>query len=340
MKVVQLTRTFLKKPLYSVALIVGVALLVEGLSWTSAFDTKIKILNSYGGAWPYVSLLLRGLILPEVCTACILVFLVNQHHIRFGIHSVELTPRAIGLYQLSLLPTVLLSFFIFNPITETVRFLLEQYPAYTFSVYWKSYVSGTFSWDIYFRYLIPVLLISYLPVNISLLSDYSQQRQQAQEAAEAKAAQAVQEAQAVIAARASSSSVPAPTYLASLKGKNSHGELDFPVEDVFYFTIEERYYYAELAKGRYLVAKTLNDLEAELDPSRFFRIKRDYIVNRTAVLNYAYWENGKYIVRLNTPDRYEIVVPRARMQIFREWLQGSQQPLLDEAGTGPFMLTA
>lgn len=66
----------------------------------------------------------------------------------------------------------------------------------------------------------------------------------------------------------------------------------------------------------------MNDLEAELDPTQFFRIKRDYIVNRQAVLNYAYWENGKYIVRLNTSDQYNIVVPRARMHEFREWLQG------------------
>ena len=71
-----------------------------------------------------------------------------------------------------------------------------------------------------------------------------------------------------------------------------------------------------------MVSKTLNELETELDPTQFFRIKRDYIVNRQAVLHYSYWENGKYIVSLNTPDQHEIIVPRVRMHEFREWLQG------------------
>jgi two-component system, LytTR family, response regulator len=336
MTAVQLDRTFLKKPLNSVYLLMGVVLLVEGLAWTSAYSVKIGILTKHGGFWPYISILFRGLILPEVCTAYILATLLNQHHKRFHLDSVELTPGGIGRYELHLLPTMLLSFLAFNPITETVRFLLEQFPNYSFSYYWSTYLIGTFTWEIYLRYLMPVLLIGYVTSNISLISDYFKQRQAEQETAEARAAEA---SQAALALSTAFNSKPAPIqspYLPHLKGRNAYGELDFPVSDVYFFTIEDRSYYAELAKGRYAVTKTLNELETELDPARFFRIKRDYIVNRHAVLNYAYWENGKYIVRLNTPDRYEIVVPRARMQIFREWLQETQQPLLDEAATGSY----
>ena len=94
---------------------------------------------------------------------------------------------------------------------------------------------------------------------------------------------------------------------------------------------------AELAKGRYLIGKTLNELENELDQTQFFRIKRDYIVNRQAILNYAYWENGKYIVRLNTPEGHDIIVPRARMHECREWLQNDQRPY---ANNDSFLLTS
>ncbi|UFH56229.1 LytTR family DNA-binding domain-containing protein [Spirosoma sp. KNUC1025] len=198
---------------------------------------------------------------------------------------------------------------------------MEQFPAYTFAVYWKYYLSGTFSKAMYFRYLMPVFILGYLIINISLVSDYLRQRQEAQDIAEAEAAQTMQKALALSATFTPKPTTPSP-YLGYLKGKNASGELDFPVNDVYYFTIEDRFYYAESIKGRHLVSKTLNELETELDPTQFFRIKRDYIVNRQAVLNYAYWENGKYIVRLNTPDQYNIVVPRARMHEFREWLQG------------------
>ncbi|MVM40513.1 hypothetical protein GO730_27350 [Spirosoma sp. HMF3257] len=64
-----------------------------------------------------------------------------------------------------------------------------------------------------------------------------------------------------------------------------------------------------------------NELEKELNPAQFLRIKRDYIVNRKAIASYAHWENGKYSIRLATPQPQTIVVPRNRMQELREWLQ-------------------
>ena len=336
MTVIQLNRTFLKKPLYSIGILVAVILIMEGLSWSSIYQTKLAAMNRHGGLWPYMSLFLRSAVVPEISTVYVLMKLLNWHHTRFKIYCVNLELSAIGRYELRFLPTVLLSFFIFNPVTETIRFLFEQFPSYSLFDYWHGYIRGTFTWDIYLRYLIPILLIGYISVNISLASDYFHQRHQAQEETEAKAAETIQQMLAL-----SSTFVPKPTvsstFLAHLKGKNTHGELDFPVSDVYYFTVEDRFYYAEMTKGRYLVGKTLNDLETELDPGQFTRIKRDYIVNRQAVLTYAYWENGKYIVRLNTPDNHEIVVPRARMQEFKEWLQGGNSDA-PTTPTGPFAL--
>lgn len=338
MKSIHLTRTFLKKPLHGIGLLLCLILLIESLGWTIAYHSKLAMLARAGGTWPYLSLLFRSLILPEFCTIVILTTLLNQQHVYFKLNSVGLSLQNIVRYELSFLPTVLLAFFVFNPFTQTVRFFLEA-SDYTFVNYWNTFLGGTFTLDIYFRYLIPIILIGYTAINISFVSDYFKQRQEAQDAAENKAAMALQAAQAAIEAQMEAINGPVSTYLSHLKGKNALGELDFPVEEAYFFTIEERFYYAQLAKGQYLVVKTLNELETELDPNLFFRIKRDYIVNRQAVLNYAYWENGKYIVRLNTPDRHEIVVPRARMQEFREWLQGSQRPYADTS-TDSFMVAS
>ncbi|GAB3896699.1 hypothetical protein GCM10028825_42940 [Spirosoma agri] len=342
MKVVHLTRILLRKPLYSIGLLLCVILLIEGLAWTIAYNPKLALVARAGGFLPYISVFFRTLFLPEVCTVVILTTLLDQQHIRLKLNSVGLTLRDISRYELSFLPTILFSFFLFNPATQTVRFLLEAFPSYTFSNYWHGYLEGTFTMSTYLQYLSPIFIIGYVLLNISFISDYFKQRQKAQEEAENQATLAIQAAQAAIAAKTATVTATSSNYLSHLKGKNQHGELDFPVDDVYFFTIEDRYYYAQLEKGQYLVGKTLNELETELDPSRFFRIKRDYIVNRQSVLNYAYWENGKYIVRLNTPDRHEIVVPRARMQEFREWLQGNQsgtnqQPYADSS-TDSFIL--
>ena len=321
MKEIRVTRNFLENPFSSVIILLSIVVLIEAVSWSIGYNLKVRIVTDQGGPFQYISLLVRSLFIPELFTLFIIVTLINRFHRFRRIRTVENTWHSIGRYELRFLPVLAVSFLLFNPVTQTVRYLLENFPTYSLSHYWRIYILHTFTWSVYFKYLFPVILIGYIALNISLLKDYLQQRREAQELAESEASRASQEALALYATFTPKPTIPS-SYLSYLKGKNTLGELDFPVNDVYYFTIEDRFYYAELTKGRYLVGKTLNELETELDPTQFFRIKRDYIVNRQAVLNYAYWENGKYIVRLNTPDQYNIVVPRARMHEFREWLQG------------------
>lgn len=317
---VQLTRKYLRNPVYGIGVLLVIALTMEGIAWSYMYNFRLERLTSFGGILPYMSMVVRSIILPELVTVVILLNLLNQQHQFLSIKSIRISPKALLVYQLQLLPIILLAFFVFNPITETVRFLLEKFPSYSLNTYVSSFLVGTFSTEMYLRYIIPVFMIGYGSVNISLLSDYLASREKAQQAAESESAliaQAITQLSVSGASMATSSE-----HVVHLKGKNALGELSFPASEAFYFTVEERAYYAELPKGRYQVTKTLNELETELDTTQFFRIKRDYIVNREAILNYAYWENGKYIVRLSTPDSHEIIVPRARMHEFREWLQG------------------
>ncbi|GAB3640739.1 hypothetical protein GCM10027423_13750 [Spirosoma arcticum] len=319
----------------SVFILLGILLLIELVSWSIAHNIKLKQVHDAGGFLPYTGLIFYGLFLPELITLIFTIAFVNRSHLWLKINAVRNDWASIGQYELKFLPILALSFWFFNPFTQTVRFLIKHFPEYSLQLYWSDFIIDTYSWALYFKYLFPVILMGYVALNISLLSDFLKQRREAQEAAEAEATRAAQETLALSATFIPKPATPSP-YLNHLKGKNPFGELDFPTSDVYFFTIEDRSYYAELAKGRYAVVKTLNELEAELDPGQFFRVKRDYIVNRHAVLNYAYWENGKYIVRLNTPDRHEIVVPRARMQIFREWLQENQQSLPERKPTGSY----
>jgi DNA-binding LytR/AlgR family response regulator len=83
-------------------------------------------------------------------------------------------------------------------------------------------------------------------------------------------------------------------YITYLKGKNPIGERDMNVADCYFFYIKERYYYASCVDGEYLIPKTLNELEVELNPDQFLRLNREYIININYVLNYAYW--GKVII--------------------------------------------
>ncbi|GAB4049112.1 LytTR family DNA-binding domain-containing protein [Spirosoma litoris] len=317
MNEIRLTRAFLKNPLNSVFILLGVIALIEAVSWSIGYILKLQIVVDAGGPFQYVGILVSSLFIPELFTLFTIVTLINCFHSIRHIYTVENTWRSISQYELRFLPLLALSFLVFNPFTQTIRYFLESGPDYSWAEYWKEYIVHTYSWKIYFKYLFPVILIGYIALNISLLKDYLNQRREAQETAEAEG---YQKALVHLAAESPKPTVFSP-YLTHLKGRNTTGELDFPVNDVYYFTIEDRLYYAELAKGRYSISKTLNELEAELNPAHFLRIKRDYIVNRQAIESYTHWENGKYSIRLNTPKPHTIVIPRTRMQELREWLQ-------------------
>ncbi|WP_345270584.1 LytTR family DNA-binding domain-containing protein [Nibrella viscosa] len=312
---------YLRNPFNSIGILVAVALLFEGLTWAVAYRGKMVQIEELGGGLTYVSLLLRGLFLPEICTLYILITLINAYHTAFRINSLPLNWSSITHYQLRLLPVLLLAFFVFNPFTQSVRFLTEAFPYYSFDRYLHHYLLGTFNVRMYILYLTPVVIIGYLAVNGSLVYDYFNQRPSAAESTEAtRPLDPTSSAGAAIA-------TPIPEYLETVKSRNAQGDMILPVDECLCFTIEDRNYYVLHPKGRYMLSKTLNELETELDPAQFFRINRGIILNRQVVQSYAHWEKGKYIVRLNIRYDGEVILPRARLQEFRDWLAGKYQPV-------------
>lgn len=330
---IQLQRSFLRSPINSIGVLLAIALLYEGFGWASSYNAKMTYLQHVGGVGMYANYMIRGMILPEICTLYILIRLVEWYHKVLGMDSVEPTWHSISRYELRILPILLAAFFVFNPFTQTVRFFVEYNLDYSFDNYWANYFVKTYSIRNYVRYLMPIIFIGYLIVNGSLIADYIAYRESIKKETEAERLR--QLAQPIGAKSASKSN-----YLTTVKGRNQQGEMIFPVEECCYFMVEDRYYYIIHPKGRYMVSKTLNELETELDPAHFFRANRGAILNRRTVKSYAYWERGKYIVRLDTTcQQVEIALPRARLQEFRDWLGGdtivgtpdSQSPMLTDS---------
>ncbi|WP_221622267.1 LytTR family DNA-binding domain-containing protein [Larkinella rosea] len=233
--------------------------------------------------------------------------MLNIYHEACRIKRLELTPRNILRYEIKILPVMLVAFFLFNPLTQTVRYLLVEFPNYDLEFYLDKYIQGTYSVRLYFIYLIPVMIIGYGSVNGSLLIDILEQRRQRKRTNETP--------------DPFQSLTPQPgAFLTHLKGKNSFGETIIAVQDCFWFETEDRYYYAIHPTGRFSITKTMNELEQELNPELFFRTKRNCIINLSFVASYAYWENGKYSIRMQTPNNDETDMPRARLQEFKNRL--------------------
>ena len=84
------------------------------------------------------------------------------------------------------------------------------------------------------------------------------------------------------------------------------------VEQIDWVAIEEDQVMVHAAGEAYAVRRTLADLEAGLDPSRFFRAHRSAIVNLDRVQEIIPWFKGSHKLRLTTGEEVELSRSRAR----------------------------
>lgn len=95
------------------------------------------------------------------------------------------------------------------------------------------------------------------------------------------------------------------------------------VEDVAHFSIRNGLVFLTTFAGReYEVTQTLDELEAAVDPQRFFRGSRQLLFARRSVTEMETYFNGRLLVRLAPAVREEIVVSKARAVELKSWLGG------------------
>jgi DNA-binding LytR/AlgR family response regulator len=103
------------------------------------------------------------------------------------------------------------------------------------------------------------------------------------------------------------------------KGQASYA---LPLSGIVLFTTENKIIHALDQEGRkYIVDKKLSDLESELDPSRFFRVNRQFILNMDYIAAYKPYERVKLQVELSVhKSEYFIVVSQEMAPLFKKWL--------------------
>jgi two-component system LytT family response regulator len=75
------------------------------------------------------------------------------------------------------------------------------------------------------------------------------------------------------------------------------------VDDVFYLRSEGNYIMLQLKDRHFLYRITMNAVETELDPARFLRIHRSYIVNRAHVRSSRYSGNNEFVFTMANGER-------------------------------------
>ena len=67
--------------------------------------------------------------------------------------------------------------------------------------------------------------------------------------------------------------------------------------------------------------RTLDDLQARLDPTVFWRVHRSHLVNITNIKEIVPWFSRNYILKMKDPKATEIPVSRSQTKRLREYLQ-------------------
>ena len=64
----------------------------------------------------------------------------------------------------------------------------------------------------------------------------------------------------------------------------------------------------------------MEELEMELDPSLFYRVNRQYIIQRKSIEKVSYPFNGKLKITISPKSKETIVISKAKSKHFKEWL--------------------
>lgn len=103
------------------------------------------------------------------------------------------------------------------------------------------------------------------------------------------------------------------------------GEQLIPVSDeqIVYFHAENELVFLYTPDGKkYLIDYTLEQVDALLDPSRFFRINRQYILHMQAIQEIHTYFNSRLKLYLRPAVTDEVLVSRSKAKVFKEWLEG------------------
>jgi len=92
---------------------------------------------------------------------------------------------------------------------------------------------------------------------------------------------------------------------------------------IVYFFAEGRNAYISTNEGRNLIIDyKLEELEELLNPEKFFRVNRTYIVNIDSITEVLVHSNSRLKIITELPSDKDIIVSRDKVGVFKQWFDG------------------
>jgi two-component system LytT family response regulator len=96
------------------------------------------------------------------------------------------------------------------------------------------------------------------------------------------------------------------------------------LDQVSFFYSKDKISFAVMpGNKRFPLDQSLDQIEHDLDPSRFFRINRQFIVRMDAIDEMIAYSKSRVKLKLNPPSEEEAIVSKERSPDFKKWLLGN-----------------
>jgi two-component system response regulator LytT len=89
---------------------------------------------------------------------------------------------------------------------------------------------------------------------------------------------------------------------------------------VWFYTANEIVYAGTTDNKQHIIDVTMEQLQQQLDPASFFRANRQFIVQRKAITEVDFYFNGRLSVKINPPAKEQILISKARVPEFKQWM--------------------
>ena len=103
--------------------------------------------------------------------------------------------------------------------------------------------------------------------------------------------------------------------------QNNDGYTVLNVQDINHISTENGITRAFLNNGKSMALHfPLNDVEAQLNPAKFFRANRQYIISIDSIERINFLFASKLSVRLKTYPEVKVVVSKEKSTMLKEWI--------------------
>lgn len=112
-----------------------------------------------------------------------------------------------------------------------------------------------------------------------------------------------------------------PVYKKRFLVKRGMDYITVRTEEIAYFYATHKLVCMVDSKGqKFILDKSLADLEKETDPAQFYRINRKFLVNIQAIKKIKTYPKSKLLIEVDPPLNEEIIVSQENASAFKEWV--------------------